>query len=447
MELRRQLSLVWRSAWLLVLCASLAGALGYLVSASLPKVYESSATLIVGRTLTDVGLDYNQLLAAQGLAATFAEVATTRPLLDRVVQTEALSGSADDLRGRVSVTAPANSTFIVATVADTDRDRAARIANDIGSELIAISPTENGLTVIEPAVPAIAASSPRVLVNTGLAAVAGLLLALGLIFIRDYLNDTVRSEYGVQVATGVPSLGFLPAFKRRSRRGTEPLPTAGDPQSETAEAFRVLMVNLERSSRTPLRSLLVTSAAAGEGKTTVAAYLAVAFAEAGHRTLLVDAALDAPGTHRIFQLGNERGLTTLLEPDHAEDSTAIQPTDSANLQVLTSGPVAPDSVELLHSAQMKALLQRLGREADLVIIDSSHLNGLADAALLSTMVDGTLLVVWGRRTRRGALRRARDSLFRVNATLLGVAVNHLDEKTFTSYDPIEAVGIQPGAGD
>jgi succinoglycan biosynthesis transport protein ExoP len=506
MDLRRQLTIVWHAKLLLVLATVVGGGLAFYLSSLQPKVYEATATAIVGQSLTAVGVDINVLLASQRLSQTYATVATTRPILDRVIQKEGLPVSADVLRDRISTQAPLNSTLITITVSANNPDQAAKIANDIVAELISASPAilgqstdvqqfidaefaatqadivkvrdeinqitaipspsfadqsrlqdlqselaslrsafsnllarssttaANGLTVIEPAVSPTEPSGPRILVNTILGAMAVLALALGLIFARDYLDDTIKQPDQVELAIGTPPLGVVGEIRGRGSRAGLRLASLDEPRSQAAEAFRALRTNLEFSRLdAPLRRLLVTSAVAGEGKSTTAANLAIAFAYTGRRTLLVDADLRKPGIHRLFELTNAEGLTSLLRSDKTPLDEVIQPTIVNNLLVLTSGPLPPNPAEVLRSHRMETLMDRLNEAAEVVILDSPPLAGLADGVILSTMVDGTLLVIRAGKTRRGALKRALEALGQVDAPLLGVAINRAADESFTSY--------------
>ncbi|MGH2511384.1 MAG: polysaccharide biosynthesis tyrosine autokinase, partial [Candidatus Limnocylindrales bacterium] len=293
----------------------------------------------------------------------------------------------------------------------------------------------NLLTVVDPAIPAIEPSSPRVLLNTILAALVGLLISVGIAFLLEYLDDTVKSSADVEGLVGVPTLGAIIRMKGGPDRSEiYHLAALLYPRSPAAEAYRTLRTNVEFAAvDAPVRTLLVTSSIPGEGKTTTAANLAVVFAQTGRRTLLVDADLRKPGVHRMFDLPNAQGLTSLLRSDEVNLVGAAQATEQENLAVLTTGPLPPNPAELLGSQRMKVVLDRLAAAVELVVIDSPPLRAVTDAAILASITDGTVFVIDAGHTRRGAAVSGREALAKVGARVLGVALNRLSEKASGDY--------------
>jgi len=285
----------------------------------------------------------------------------------------------------------------------------------------------NLLTVVEPAVAPTSPVSPRPLLYTLLAAVVGLLVCAAIVFVIEYLDDTIKSSSDVQEVLQLPTLGVVARMKgERGRSEIYRLVTLLKPRSAAAEAYRTLRTNIEFASvDAPIRTLLVTSSIQGEGKTVTAANLAVAFAQAGHRVLFVDADLRKPGIHVIFNLPNAHGLTTLLRSDEVSLDAIAQVTEQANLRVLTTGPLPPNPAELLGSQRMRVVLDRLKAGGDLVIFDSPPLQVVTDSAILSSVVDGTLLVVDAGHSRRGVVRESREALDRAGASVLGAVVNRV----------------------
>ena len=383
LELRHQLGVLRAWFWLLAASVLLAAGAAYLVSSSLPKVYEGKVTLIVGQSTQAANPDLNQLLASQRLSQTYADLATTGPLLEQVIAKNGLPITPDEFRLRIVADAPRDSTLVHLTVQDGDPARAAVLANSLAAEMIAASPAIAGrdsevqqfvdtdlaaiqaqiedtqteiqrltslasrsasdeqqlqalqgrivilrqtyatmlgfssnsganlLTVVDPASPPEVPASPRVLLNTILAAIVGLLIALGLAFLLEYFDDTVKSTDDVEAVVGLPTLGTITKMKGgKGRSEIYRLATLLYPRAPVAEAYRSLRTNIEFAAvDAPVKTLLVTSSIPAEGKTTTAANLAVVFAQTGRRTLLLDADFRKPGIHRILDLPNARGLS------------------------------------------------------------------------------------------------------------------------------------------
>jgi capsular exopolysaccharide synthesis family protein len=193
-----------------------------------------------------------------------------------------------------------------------------------------------------------------------------------------------------------------------------------------AEAARAIRTNLVfMSPDNPHRTLLITSAAPSEGKTTVACSIAITMAQAGQRVVLVDCDLRRPRVHRVFGRTNDMGLTTALLDGAAEAGMATE-TEVPNLSVIPTGPIPPNPAELLQSGAFAALLERLRGRYDRVVLDSPPLVPVTDAAILSTLVDGTILVVRASRTTRELARRALRALRDVNGRTVGVVLNAVD---------------------
>lgn len=215
-----------------------------------------------------------------------------------------------------------------------------------------------------------------------------------------------------------------------------------EPKSAAAEAYRVLRTNIQFASPdSPVHTILATSTSPDDGKSTTIANLAVTFAAAGSRTVLIDADLRRPHLHEIFDLSNDFGLTTLISEiarSNSNDESVrlpVQPTSIPNLTVLTSGPVPPNPAEILSSQRMAEVIARLKDTADYVLIDSPPIIAVTDAAVLASRVDGVLLVVNAGKTKRDLAIKARDMLLQVNANLLGVVLNNaqIDKSAYAYY--------------
>jgi non-specific protein-tyrosine kinase len=305
------------------------------------------------------------------------------------------------------------------------------------ASLLSFSSTDapNLLSVIEPAVPANSPVSPRVALNVLLAALLGVLVAVGAAFTAEHLDDRIRDADAVSEVTGLSTLGTLARLQnRKGRHEMYTLATLLYPRSAAAEAYRTLRTNIEFASvDQTLGALLVTSSVHGEGKTVTSCNLAVVFAMAGRRVLLMDADLRRAGVHLLFDLENQHGLTTLLRSDEVSIDSVVQLTEQENLSVLTTGPLPPNPSELLGSQRMRKVVEKLRMRYDLIVCDSPPLQAVTDPAVLSTLFDGTLLIVDTDQSRQGAVRLGAKALANTGARVLGAVLNRAPKAATAAY--------------
>jgi capsular exopolysaccharide synthesis family protein len=288
---------------------------------------------------------------------------------------------------------------------------------------------------------------PNYTSNFGLGAAGGLLLGILMGLLREMGDRTVKTPPDVEASLGVACLGLVPhtgekavatSRGRRGRKIVDPAAMNPDlvvserPDSGVAEAVRAIRTNLNfMSPDHPYRSFLVTSAVPEEGKTTVACSLAIVLAQSGLRVLLVDTDLRRPRLQRTFRLSNDVGVT-LAVTGEAEIEECVQPSAIPNLSVLTSGPVPPNPSEMLQSERFRGLAARLIGQYDRVVFDSPPILPVTDAAIMSRVVDGVILVTRGFRTQKAIARQAIRQLVDVKAHVIGVVLNAVD-LTRTEY--------------
>lgn len=262
---------------------------------------------------------------------------------------------------------------------------------------------------------------PRTRQNALLAAAVGAMLAVGVAFLVEYLDDTLKTPDDVRHALGLETLGIIGQIKGEEKE----LVVATQPRSAIAEAYRVLRTNVRFSSLDrPLHTLLVTSPGPTEGKSITAANLASTMAEAGLTVVAVDADLRRPRQHRLFDIDRLRGLTQALLDGRVDGN--VHPTlYMGKLGVLPAGELPPNPSEILGSQRMRDLLAELAGQADLVIVDSPPSLPVTDAAVLARQVDGVLLVIEAGQTRRWTAQRALEGLQQVGGNVIGVVLNNV----------------------
>ncbi|MBI1877584.1 MAG: polysaccharide biosynthesis tyrosine autokinase [Chloroflexi bacterium] len=285
----------------------------------------------------------------------------------------------------------------------------------------------NYLAVVEPAQADFEPVRPHVSLNTLLAGVVGLFLALGFILLMEYLDNTLKSVDDLSQSLGLTVLGAVGRIDGKQYQ--DKVIASQDPFSPVSEAYRMIRSNIQfMSVDRPAKIIMVTSPTPGEGKSTTAANLGVVMAQAGLKTIIIDADLRRPTQHQIFQVPNLNGLTDLLCSPELEIKGHLKKTNVPNLHLVTCGVLPPNPSELLGSQRMGQLLVSLNELADVVIFDSPPAVAVADAAVLSNRVDGVVLVTQAGKTRREVARQAILNLQQAGANIFGGILNRVSKK-------------------
>jgi polysaccharide biosynthesis transport protein len=322
---------------------------------------------------------------------------------------------------------------------ETDKQYAAMLLQKQRELSIGENDKTNNISVVNLARPGALVGPPRTR-NIFIAFLLALAAGIGLAFLLDYLDDSLKSVEDVDRYLHLPALALIPASRsdslRLKGRGKAPAPTEeneitalaliNDARSPAAEAYRHLRTSLLLSSAgQPPKTILVTSSQPSEGKTTTAVNTAVMLAQTGAEVLIVDCDLRRPRVHAHFGVGNTPGLTNYLAGDSDLDSVLQVNEKLPQLKLLTSGPIPPNPAELLGSNEMRKLLSELGDRFTHIIIDSPPAISFTDASVLSTLVDGVMLVVHGGRSSRAVVRRAKQQLVDVGANIFGIVLNNV----------------------
>jgi capsular exopolysaccharide synthesis family protein len=270
-----------------------------------------------------------------------------------------------------------------------------------------------------------APASPRKALNLTLAALGGAILAVGLAFFFEYVDSRIKNPHEITAYLGLPSLGLVPALDPKTWEGREPLISAGVPPG-FAEAIRAVRTNVLFSSTAEgPRTLVITSTGPGEGKTMIAANLAIGFAQAGQRVLLIDADMRRPRMHEMFRQKQEPGLSNLMV-GHSAPSASIRKSGVPGLWLLTSGRIPPNPAELLGSQRFKDFIGSLGEHFDSVIIDSPPVMAVTDASIAASVATGIVFVVGAEMTSRQAAKAAIQQLQNGRPCFLGAVLNRVE---------------------
>lgn len=271
---------------------------------------------------------------------------------------------------------------------------------------------------------------PNKELNLLLAAVVGLFLGVGLAFFLEHLDDTVKTPEDLEGLIQLPSFGIVPEAAHERRKLLDSnnscpveLITSGHPKSMLSEAYRSIRTSILLStSGKPPRIIAISSPNPGEGKTTTVVNTAIALSQTGVRVIIIDADMRKPRLHKIFGKENGVGLSNFLS-GNAELESVIKNSEIPNLYYIPSGPIPPNPSELLGSALFKDMIESLGSRFHHLVIDSPPLLAFSDSVIISTNVDGVIMVVIDGKTPRETLQRSKEVLLQVDARILGVVIN------------------------
>lgn len=290
----------------------------------------------------------------------------------------------------------------------------------------------NIISIVEPAIFPLTPSKPNKVLNIGLGFLVGLAGGVGLAFLFENLGTRLYTSKQIEAAVELNSIGKIPLMEQRRLFSLKTQKTHVDANLHTpfTEAFRRLMIQISMQNpnsqeRGALRSLLITSSEPGEGKSTIAVNLAIAFAQSGKKVIVVDCDLHMPRQHQLNGLSNQVGLSTLLtEPTSMEE--IVQESGIPGMYVLTSGPLPPYPAKILESPRMISLIRNMSQQYDVILLDSPAFLVLADAALLAPIVDGVILVARRNFIQEGAVKETCRQLVEIKAHMIGLVVNEAE---------------------
>lgn len=442
MELRDYLR-VLRKRWIVIVALALLGlsaaAVGTIVTA--PKYQASTLVYVQVQSTGTVGELAQGSSFVQSQVKSFAEVVSTPRVLESAITSLGLAESPGDLSESVSASAPLDTVNIEITVTDESPADAANIANAVttsfqqvvGEITSATGSTDDSqvqVSVLREAVIPESPVSPNASLNLVLGLLVGLAAGLGIAVLSQLLDTRVRGERDVSAITAAPIIGGI-GFDPNAV--DKPLIVQDDPRSVRAEAFRTLRTNLQfLEVESGGKSFVVTSSIPSEGKTTTAANLAIALADSGASVALIDADLRRPKIASYMGLEGAVGLTDVLI-SRVQLADALQPWGRGNLVVLPAGTIPPNPSELLGSRAMATMLRALEAEFDVVLLDLPPLLPVTDAALVSKLTRGALLVVAAGRTHKGEFAGAVAALENVGASVSGVILTMLPTKGPDAY--------------
>jgi tyrosine-protein kinase len=489
MELRDYLTIFWRRKWVIIFTFLVTGAVVIVVTVKTTPIYTASTLLRIATSAAGT-VNYSY---ADRLTSTYVKLATTKPVLDELMQQLGLT----DLPN-IGVAVVPNTELLQIQVSYQDPILAAKIANTLADilvsqslelytgggqssldilngqlkamegdlnqarkeymDLVAQNPDdavaiqlakqsldvkqqiydgilreyedarinaalrEKSIYIVDPAIPPDSPSTSKVVRNIALGSLVGLLGGVGLAFLFENLDTTLYTKEQIEDLIKLPNLGMIPDAKVQrlfiSSNGSNPY----------IEAFRRIRTTIFRPDKqNPVGTLLVTSSEIGEGKSTIVTNLAYTLAQAGHKVIVVDSDLRVPKQHKLFNLPNEQGLSSVLMQT-TNLALAIQESKVPGLKVLTSGPIPKYPSELLGSLEMSQVIDQLRKSFDITILDTPAILHVADTAALVPFMDAVVLVVNRATSRKEEVLAACKQLKENDARLIGFIVNRAGQQ-------------------
>jgi capsular exopolysaccharide synthesis family protein len=300
-----------------------------------------------------------------------------------------------------------------------------------------IASTENQLVLSSPAREPTVPFAPQIRRTVFLGVLGGGLLAVGAIALLEYFDNRVRTREEVQALTSAPVLATVSTHPV-SKSGQGQLFSLESPRSTAAESLRLLRANIEFTAATsPISALAISSPGSGEGKSLITANLGVVMARAGLKTVIIDADLRRPSQHRIFNIENYRGLTTLLKHPNEDWHEAAIPSIVPGLTILPSGPIPPNPSELLLLGRFGEILSQIREATDIVLLDTSPVLAVSDSLIVTSQTNGVLLVCQSGKTRRDRLQQAAAAFAQADIRLVGVVMSQQDSELIEGYNSHE----------
>ena len=407
-------------------------------------IYRTETTVVIAYTdgnSTNKLITLNDINISQKLAAEYSVIAKSELVLKKVIDNLKLPTNTTNLSRDLTVKAVESTSILNITVKDENANNSALIANELvkvfSEETKKIYGSDNVTQLNVAEVPS-SPSNNTIVRDSVLAAMIATTIVVGFACLRFYFNDTLKDTDDIEKTIGIPVAGRITKNDlkiKRNRDNSNELIAEKAPKAITSENIKSLRTNLQFTAvDKTLKTILVTSTNAGEGKSFIAANLATSFAQTDKKVLLVDCDLRKGRANKIFNVPNTKGLSNLLAGDLSLFSQYICRTTVKNLDLITCGTYPPNPSELLASRKNKQLIRTLRDYYDVVIFDGAPIGGLADSVILSSLVDGTLIVVKNSNTSKNALISVKDSLNKVGSKILGLVINMTDNAASKYYN-------------
>ena len=429
-----------------IICIFIGGIYSFLI---IVPEYKSSTTIVLTKTTNEAisetketgeSITQTDLTLNQKLVSTYSNIVKSNAILSQVIENlNTIHLTEDELRKKVTVTAVEDTEVIQISVVDKNAEHAAKIANEIltvfEAQVREIYKIDNVYTLD----PAKVSTYPCNINHTRtliISAIIGIVISCLYIIIASILDNTTKNKESIEHALNLPVLGILAKYesdKKKTSRYDQEIVIKTDPRSPLVEAIKALRTNLQFMKKGKgLQTILVTSTLPSEGKSWVSLNLAVAFAQTGKKTVIIDADMRKETLKYIFNFKMTSGLSNYLSGVNMDEQqnvkSILQETKLENLFAITPGDIPPNPSELLLSERMQTLLKELEEMVDIVIIDGTPSILVSDSVILSRLVSSTVIVSQYNKTKMNNLKQVKESVEQVGGKIGGIILNQVPIK-------------------
>jgi capsular exopolysaccharide synthesis family protein len=422
------LNIIKRRIWIVIGLTLVAAALSGLLSIFvIDPIYEAKTSLIVTRVSKENDkMRYDEILMYQTLVKTYSELAKSRAVAKDAISKLKINITPDELIENLRVSPKPDTQIIEIAVQDKDPKKAYNLANilsEVFIEKVQTIMNSDDVKIMDMAEMPRMPIKPKVFLNIMLAGFTVFLVSVGIIFLIDYMDNTIKTEKDVERYIKVPVLSTIPYTKSK----------VFDLESPVSENYRSLRTGIKFATfEKDIKTIVVTSVGPSEGKSTITQNLGTLMAASGSRVLLMEGDLRNPTVHKNFSIDNNTGLTNILTTD-ASYRLYIKESGVDNLDIIPSGPKPPNPAELLGSLRMKYLIDNLRYEYDYIFIDTPPAFIVTDASILSSFCDGTILAIASGKTNIESAVKTKDTLLKVNANIIGAVLNKVKGENIKKY--------------
>lgn len=402
-------------------------------------IYEAKTSIIIGKEINqqDSTYHYDDVIMYQKLVKTYAAIAKSNDVIKKSVYRLDSNITPEQLRKATKIVPQIDTQILDIKIQSKNAVNAKNMVDALTVSFMEVAekvyPSSNIQIMNKAEVPKVPVK-PNKMLNIIITFFLGVMISIIVVFILEHMDNTIKTEKSIENYLGISTIGVIPKYDIKPKHQNEKtIIFQKYPKSPVSEAYRILRTNLLYSSvDRQIKTTLVTSPVASEGKSNIVSNLAVTMVQDGKKVLIMDCDLRKPNIHKIFNIPNEMGLTNFLVDEITLSKALVR--YSYSIYILTSGNIPPNPSEMLSSKKMKGLLEFFKDKFDYIIIDSPPINTFTDAQILSTMVDGVLFVVASGESMNEECIRAKELLLKVQANILGVILNKVEYKLGKRYE-------------